>query len=86
MPLWPGESFVIKARCRRRAGGHVKTSQRGAWATRNGVPVARRSPGSTEQREAGTTRQGAQSGFGFVQTFPRNPVAFIGILPSILKR
>ncbi|MFP4251391.1 MAG: hypothetical protein ACLFRM_02005 [Guyparkeria sp.] len=34
MPLWLCESFVIKARCRRRAGGHVKTSQHRARATR----------------------------------------------------
>ncbi|WP_410473634.1 hypothetical protein [Guyparkeria sp. TX1] len=32
MPLWPVEPFVIKARGRRRAGGYVKTTQRGARA------------------------------------------------------
>ncbi|WP_255410295.1 hypothetical protein [Guyparkeria sp. SCN-R1] len=34
MPLWPVEPFVIKARRRWRAGGHVKTAQRGARAAR----------------------------------------------------
>ncbi|MBN2871736.1 MAG: hypothetical protein JXJ30_02340 [Halothiobacillaceae bacterium] len=34
MSLWLGETFVIKALERRRAGGYVKTSHRGARATR----------------------------------------------------
>ncbi|WP_255410306.1 hypothetical protein [Guyparkeria sp. SCN-R1] len=34
MPLWLGEPFVIKARRRRRAGGHVKTTQHRARAAR----------------------------------------------------
>jgi len=34
MPLWLDESFVIKALASRRAGGHIKTSQRGAPAMR----------------------------------------------------
>ncbi|WP_255410294.1 hypothetical protein [Guyparkeria sp. SCN-R1] len=34
MPLWPVEPFVIKARRRRRAGGHVKATQRRARAAR----------------------------------------------------
>ncbi|MDG4868402.1 hypothetical protein P8631_10370 [Guyparkeria sp. 1SP6A2] len=34
MPLWPGEPSVIKARRRRRAGGHGKAAQRGARAAR----------------------------------------------------
>ncbi|MDG4867406.1 hypothetical protein P8631_05280 [Guyparkeria sp. 1SP6A2] len=34
MTLWPGEPFVIKVGRRRRAGGHVKTTQQRAWTAR----------------------------------------------------